>query len=60
MNGMNQAFPGMKLSQKETNSMSYNRATIDVKTGKVVYTPMTAEEIAELEAIDPVIIDPEQ
>jgi hypothetical protein len=40
--------------------MSYNRATIDVKTGKISYSPMTAEEIAELEAIDPVIIDPEQ
>jgi hypothetical protein len=40
--------------------MSYNRATLDVKTGKITYTPMTAEEIAELQSIEPVIVQHEE
>lgn len=40
--------------------MSYNRATLDVKTGKISYSPMTAEEIAELQSIDPVIVPNEE
>ena len=30
--------------------MSWNKAILDVKTGKVTYEPMTAEEIAEAQA----------
>jgi hypothetical protein len=30
--------------------MSWNKANLDVKTGKVTYEPMTAEEIAEAQA----------
>jgi hypothetical protein len=30
--------------------MSWNKATYDVKTGKVVYEPMTPEEIAFAQA----------
>lgn len=30
--------------------MSWNKAILDIKTGKVTYEPMTAEEIAEAQA----------